>query len=182
VLNSTNSGALMPAFDTQTIGNALGWGLVFDTPNAFVWEIGHESVFTGKMAELAKRQMRKKIPELELALEGRVEEHHRFLLRVQLRRLQAVEEDLGVLEHRIQEKLKPYAAELTLLDEIPGVDWKLAAGIIAEMGVDMSVFGNVSQLASWAGICPGNNESGGKRKSSRIPKGNVYLKTALVEA
>jgi transposase len=69
-----------------------------------------------------------------------------------------------------------------LLDEIPGVDWTLAAGIIAEMGVDMSVFGSVSQLASWAGVCPGNNESGGKRKSSRIPKGNVYLKTALVEA
>jgi transposase len=68
------------------------------------------------------------------------------------------------------------------LDEIPGVDWTLAAGIIAEMGVDMSVFGSVSQLASWAGVCPGNNESAGKRKSSRIPKGNVYLKTALVEA
>jgi transposase len=135
-----------------------------------------------EMAELAKRQMRKKIPELELALEGRVEEHHRFLLRVQLRRLQSVEQDLGVLEQRIQEKLKPYAAQLTLLDEIPGVDWTLAAGIIAEMGVDMSVFGSVSQLASWAGICPGNNESGGKRKSSRIPQGNVYLMTALVEA
>jgi len=101
---------------------------------------------------------------------------------VQLRRLQSVEQDLGVLEQRIQEKLKPYAAQLTLLDEIPGVDWTLAAGIIAEMGVDMSVFGSVSQLVSWAGICPGNNESGGKRKSSRIPKGNVYLKTALVEA
>jgi transposase len=66
------------------------------------------------------------------------------------------------------------------LDGIPGVDGTLAAGIIAEMGVDMTVFGSVSQLASWAGICPGNNESGGKR--SRIPKGNVYLKTALVEA
>jgi len=65
------------------------------------------------------------------------------------------------------------------LDGIPGVDGTLAAGIIAEMGVDMTVFGSVSQLASWAGICPGNNESGGKR--SRIPKGNVYLKTALVE-
>ena len=135
-----------------------------------------------EMAQLAKRQMRKKIPVLELALEGRVEEHHRFLLRVQLRRLQAVEEDLSVLEHRIQEKLQPYAAEATLLDEIPGVDETLAAAIIAEMGVDMNVFGSVSQLASWAGICPGNNESGGKRKSSRIPKGNVYLKTALVEA
>jgi transposase len=135
-----------------------------------------------EMAQLAKRQMRKKIPVLELALEGKVEEHHRFLLRVQLRRLQAVEEDLSVLEYRIQEKLQPYAAEATLLDEIPGVDETLAAAIIAEMGVDMGVFGSVSQLASWAGICPGNNESGGKRKSSRIPKGNVYLKTALVEA
>ncbi len=69
-----------------------------------------------------------------------------------------------------------------MLQEIPGVDWTLAAVIIAELGVDMSVFGNVSQLPSWAGLCPGNNESAGQRKSSRIPKGNVYLKTALVEA
>jgi transposase len=73
-------------------------------------------------------------------------------------------------------------AELALLDEIPGVDWTLAVVIIAELGVDMSVFQSVSQLASWAGVCPGNSESAGKRKSSRIPKGNVYLKTALVEA
>jgi transposase len=62
------------------------------------------------------------------------------------------------------------------------VDWTLAAVIIAELGVDMRVFQSVTQLASWAGVCPGNNESAGKRKSSRIPKGNVYLKTALVEA
>jgi transposase len=135
-----------------------------------------------QMAELAKKQLRKKIPELQLALEGKMEEHHRFLLSVQLHRLWAVEKDLGFVEQRIQEKLKPYAAEMTLLDEIPGVDATLAGAIIAELGVDMSVFENVSQLASWAGVCPGNNESGGKRKSSRIPKGNVYLKTALVEA
>jgi transposase len=135
-----------------------------------------------EMAELAKKQLRKKIPELELALEGKVEKHHRFLLRVQLRRLQAVEEDLGILEQRIQEKLKPYAAQFTLLQEIPGIDETLAAAIIAELGVDMGVFENVSQLSSWAGVCPGNNESAGKRRSSRIPKGNVYLKTALVEA
>jgi transposase len=134
------------------------------------------------MAELAKRSLRSKIPQLELALEGRMEEHHRFLLRMQLDRLEAVEHDLTVLEQRLQEKLKPYAIQLALLDEIPGVDWTLAAVIIAELGVDMSVFQNVSQLASWAGVCPGNNESAGKRKSSRIPKGNVYLKTALVEA
>ena len=135
-----------------------------------------------EMAELAKRRLRNKIPELELALEGRVEEHHRFLLKLQLDRLESVEKDLAVLEQRMQEKLEPYAAQLALLDEIPGVDWTLAAVIIAELGVDMSVFENVSQLASWAGVCPGNNESAGKRKNSRIPKGNVYLKTALVEA
>jgi transposase len=134
-----------------------------------------------EMAELAKGRLRQKIDELGPALEGKLEEHHRFLLRLQLHRLEAAEKDLTVLEQRIQEKL-PYEAQLTLLDEIPGVDWTLAAVIIAEMGVDMSVFGSVSQLASWAGVCPGNNESAGKRKSSRIPKGNVYLKTALVEA
>ena len=135
-----------------------------------------------EMAELAKKKLRSKIPELEMALEGRVEEHHRFLIKLQLDRLESVEKDLEILEQRIQQKLEPYAAQMTLLDEIPGVNWTLAAVIIAELGVDMSVFESVSQLASWAGVCPGNNESAGKRKSSRIPKGNVYLKTALVEA
>ncbi len=109
-------------------------------------------------------------------------EHHRFLLKLQLARLEMVEKDLTILEQRIQEKLQPYASQLALLQEIPGVDWTLSAVIIAELGVDMSVFKSVSQLASWAGLCPGNNESAGKRKSGRIPKGNVYLKTALVEA
>src|SRR3984893_12819616 len=135
-----------------------------------------------EMAELAKGLLRKKMSELELALEGKLEEHHRFLLRLQLDRLDAADKDLAVLEQRIQEKLKPYGAQLTLLDEIPGVDWKVAAAIIAELGVDMSVFQNVLQAASWAGVSPGNHESAGKRKSSRIPKGNVYLKTALVQA
>src|SRR6201993_1836566 len=135
-----------------------------------------------EMAELAKRKLRSKIPELELALEGRLEEHHRFLLKLQLDRLELVEKDLEILEQRIQQQLEPYAAQLALLDEIPGVDWTLAAVLIAEMGVDMSVFANVSQMASWAGVCPGNNESAGKRKSSRVPRGNIYLKAALVEA
>ncbi len=81
-----------------------------------------------------------------------MEEHHRFLLRMQLDRLEAVEHDPTVLEQRLQEKLKPYAVQLALLDEIPGVDWTLAAVIIAELGIDMSVFQNVSQLASWAGV------------------------------
>lgn len=135
-----------------------------------------------EMAELAKRKMRSKIPALRLALEGRVEEHHRFLLKLQLERVESVEKDLMVLEQRIREKLEPYASQLDLLDEIPGVDWTLAAVIIAELGIDMTVFESVSQVASWAGVCPGNNESAGKRKSSRTPRGNVYLKCALVEA
>jgi transposase len=135
-----------------------------------------------EMAELAKGRMRRKIPQLQLALEGKLEEHHRFLLRLQLNRLDAMDGQLAILEQRIQQKLEPYAAQLALLQEIPGIDRALAAVIIAELGVDMSPFRTVSQLASWAGVCPGNNESAGKRKTSRIPKGNVYLKTALVEA
>jgi transposase len=107
-----------------------------------------------EMAELAKGLLRKKIPELELALEGKLEQHHRFLLELQLQRLEAAEKDLAVLEQRIRQMLEPYAAQLALLDEIPGVDWTLAAVIIAELGVDMSVFGSVSQLASWAGVWP----------------------------
>ena len=88
-----------------------------------------------QMADLAKGLLRKKIPELKLALEGKFEDHHRFLLGVQLGRLQAVEEDLRLLEHRIQEKLKPYGMQLALLQQIPGVDWTLAAVIISELGV-----------------------------------------------
>jgi len=135
-----------------------------------------------EMAELAKGKLRNKIPQLQLALEGKLEEHHRFLLQLQQDRLDAAQKDLATLEQRIQQKLEPYAAQLALLQEIPGVDWTLAAVIIAELGIDMTAFQSVSQLASWAGVCPGNNESAGKRKSTRIPKGNVYLKTALVEA
>jgi transposase len=135
-----------------------------------------------EMAELAQKRLRGKIPELVPALEGKLEEHHRFLLQLQLDRLKAAEKDLVLLEQRIREKLQPYAVQLALLDGIPGVDWTLAAVIIAELGVDMSVFQNVAHLTSWVGVCPGNNESAGKRKNSRIPKGNVYLKTALVEA
>jgi transposase len=135
-----------------------------------------------EMAELSKGKLHSKIPQLELALEGKLEEHHRFLLQLQQDRLDAAERDLATLEQRIQQKLEPYAAQRALLQEIPGVDWTLAEVIIAELGIDMSVFQSVSQLASWAGVCPGNNESAGKRKNTRIPKGNVYLKTALVEA
>jgi transposase len=135
-----------------------------------------------EIAELAKVRLQEKIPQLEAALEGRLEEHHRFLLRIQLRRLRQVDADLGELEKHLFEKLRPYAPQHALLMEIPGVDRILAAVIVAELGVDMSVFGSVARVASWAGVCPGNYESAGKRQSGRTTKGNVYLKTALVEA
>lgn len=134
------------------------------------------------MAELARGRLRKKIPDLELALEGRVEEHHRVILGVQLRRLEQTDEAIAEIEQRIEEKLTPYQKERELLKGIPGIDVKLAAAILAELGVDMSVFHSAEHLAAWAGVTPGNNESAGKRKNSRIRKGNVHLKTALVEA
>jgi len=134
------------------------------------------------MAQLAKGRLREKIPQLEPALEGRMEEHHRYLLKLQLRRMRDLDQDLAELEERIQQRLEPYREQLQLLEEIPGVDWTLAAVIIAELGVDMKVFPTASQLASWAGVSPGNNESAGKRRNARVTKGNFYLKTALVEA
>jgi transposase len=135
-----------------------------------------------EMAELAKGRLREKIPQLEPALEGRMEEHHRYLLKLQLARMRALDNDLAQVDARIEEKLQPYRPQLELLMEIPGVDWTLAAVIIAELGVDMKVFGSSSQAASWTGVCPGNNESAGKRKSGRTTQGNVHLKTALAEA
>ena len=135
-----------------------------------------------EMAELAKGRLRAKIPQLEPALEGRLEEHHRKVLKLQLQRMRSLDRDLAELEAEIQEKLKAYRSQLELLTEIPGMDWTLAAVVIAEMGVDMKVFETSSRLAAWAGVCPGNNESAGRRKSGRISPGNVHLKTALVEA
>ena len=111
-----------------------------------------------------------------------MEEHHRYLLKRQLRRMRELDKDLGELEARIQEKLQPYQKQLELLTEIPGVDWTLAAVIIAELGVDMKVFASASQVACWAGVAPGNHESAGKRRKVRVTQGNVHLKTALVEA
>lgn len=135
-----------------------------------------------QMAQLAKRQLRRKIPQLELALEGKVEEHHRFLLDIQLRRLEQVDQHIAQLDQRIDQKLAPYFETRDRLTEIPGVDKVLAASIIAEVGTDMTVFKNSAHLAAWAGTCPGNNESAGKRKRARARKGNVHLLTALVEA
>jgi len=134
------------------------------------------------MADLARGQLRRKRSDLILALEGRMEEHHRFLLATQLRRLEAIEQDIAALDLRINEKLEPYRMPHALLMQIPGVDWLVAAVLIAEIGVDMSVFLSVYHLSAWAGVCPGSHESAGRQKSGRARKGNVHLRTMLVGA
>jgi transposase len=134
------------------------------------------------MAKLAKGKLRRKLPELALALEGRVEEHHRFILRIQLERLKQLDAQIDLLEERIEQKLEPYRKQHQQLRQIPGVDWALAAVIIAELGIEMSVFRSPKHGAAWAGVAPSNNESAGKKKGTPSRKGNVYLKTALVEA
>src|SRR4051812_19019006 len=128
-----------------------------------------------EMADLAKRKLRRKLEPLALALNGRLTEHHRYLLAFHLRRVEAIDE-------RIEEKAQPYAAQRRLLRQIPGVDDRIALAIIAEIRIDMTVFGNARRLAAWAGVCPGNHESAGKKKSTVARKGNIHLKTTLVQA
>lgn len=135
-----------------------------------------------QMAELAKGRLRHKLAELQLALEGSVEDHHRYLLKMQLGQLQQVEEMLASLDQHIEQKLEPYRAQHTRLMTIPGVNWYVAAVLLAEVGDDMTVFTSASHLAAWAGVCPGNHESAGRYKKAPARRGNVHLKTALVNA
>src|SRR6266536_282499 len=135
-----------------------------------------------EMAELAQKRMRSKIPLLKLALDGRMEAHHRQLLSLQLDRLDRFEADLRQLNAKLEVKLKPYERQMELLDGIPGIDWVVAATVIAEIGVRMSQWPSVGHLTSWAGLCPGQNESAGKRGKSSVRPGNPYLRSALVEA
>src|SRR3954451_16894063 len=116
-----------------------------------------------------------------LALDGRLSEHHRYLLAFHLRRVEAIEADLRTFDERLEEKARPYTAQRQLLRQIPGVDDRLALAIIAEIGIDMTVFDNARRLAAWAGVCPGNHESAGKKKTA-TRKGNIHLKTSLVQA
>jgi len=137
---------------------------------------------TEQMADMARGLLRRKHGALVLALQGSLEEHHRLLLRLQLRRIDDAQRDIAALDEHIDARLEPYREQHRLLMEIPGVDWLVAAVIIAEVGVDMSVFPTHRHLAAWTGVCPGNYQSGRRSKSGPVRKGNPYLKTALVQA
>jgi transposase len=135
-----------------------------------------------KLADLARKRLRGKIPELRLALQGRVTEHHRFLLRMHLDHITHLEDLIGRLGRRIEESLAPVAEAEQRLQTIPGVSQRVAETVLAEIGTDMDQFPSAGHLASWAGMCSRNNESAGKRRSGRITKGNRWLKRILVQA
>jgi transposase len=134
------------------------------------------------LAELARKRLRAKIPQLRQALHGRVTEHHRFLLRMYLDHVEHLEELIARLSGRVAEVIAPFACPVERLKTIPGVSDRLAEIILAEIGADMGQFPSAGQLASWAGLCPGNDRSAGKRRSGRVTFGNRWLKQALVQA
>jgi transposase len=133
------------------------------------------------IAQLARGRLRAKLPDLRRALEGRFSGHHALLVRRILAKLDFLEEAIAELSADIDRLMAPFAAELELLDTIPGVNRLAGQCLIAEIGVDMARFGSSAQLASWAGRCPGNHESAGKRKSGRAPKGSKWLAATLAE-
>ena len=134
------------------------------------------------LAELAQRRLRGKIPELRLALEGRVRDHHRFLLKEFLDEWKALGKRIQRIEEEIDRRMVPFEEAVTLWQSIPGVDRVTACNLVAELGVNMAQFPTAQQLASWAGLCPGNNESAGKRLSSVTRDGNKWLRRALCQA
>lgn len=134
------------------------------------------------LADLARGTMQKKRDALRLALDGRFQEHHRFLLQVHLSVLDSLDAQIQTIQTRIDQRLAPYREPMQRLMEIPGVQHTVAATLIAEIGTDMSVFQSADHLAAWAGLCPGNNRSADKRRREPVRKGNVHLQSILVEA
>lgn len=135
-----------------------------------------------EMAELALGHLRKKLEPLARALKGRLDENDRWLLRAQMERLERIDLEIAAVEARMDEHLAPHADLRKRLTGMPGVSLIVAAILIAEIGTNVDAFPTDHHLAKWAGLCPGNNESAGKRFSGRASKGNEYLRTALVEA
>lgn len=135
-----------------------------------------------RLAQLAKRRLRVKIPELVRALEGRFSEHHAMLLRLHLDHIDHLDQTITTLDERIDEVMAPFAEARERLTTIPGVAYRTAEVIIAEVGADMSRFATSGHLASWAGLCPGNNESAGKHYSGKTRKGDLWLLDALTQA
>lgn len=134
------------------------------------------------LADLARGKLRKKLPELRRALEGRLLAHQRVLIGQILAHIDFLEGSIERLQAEIDQALAPFEGEMELLQTIPGVGQTVAAAIVAEIGVDMERFPSAKHLAKWAGLCPGNRTSGGKRLGGKPAGGDTWLKAALGEA
>jgi transposase len=134
------------------------------------------------LADLARGRLRKKLPALREALEGRFESLHALLIGSILAHLDFLDEQIERLSDAIEEQLRPFQPAVELLRTLDGIETRTAQNILAEIGVDMSVFPSAAQLASWAGQCPGNDQSAGKRRSGRTRKGSKWLDDALKDA
>jgi transposase len=135
-----------------------------------------------ELAELARGRLRRKLPGLQAALRGQVSDHHRFLLRLEMSHLESLEGLIAELSQRIETVMAPFREAAERLKTIPGVDQRTAEGLVAEIGVDMGRFPTSGHLASWAGMCPGNNQSAGKHRSGRTTKGDRWLRQTLTQA
>ena len=133
------------------------------------------------LAELARGRLRSKLPELREALAGRFDAHHALLVRLALDHVEQLERSITTLDQEVDRVIAPFARARDRLDTITGVGKRAAECIIAEIGIDMQVFPTAAHLASWAALCPGNNVTGGKRRSGKTRKGNVWLGEILVE-
>lgn len=134
------------------------------------------------LAQLARGRLREKLPELERALVGRVEAHQRFLLAEQLAHVDFLDAAVDRVSAEVAERLRPDEAVIANLDTIPGIGRHIAEALVAEIGTDMERFPTAHHLASWAGMCPGNHESAGKRQSGKTRKGSPWLRVLLVQA
>jgi transposase len=133
------------------------------------------------LADLARGRLRKKLPELRRALQGRFRRHHGFLVEQILAKIDFLDETLERLTTELEARLAPFAPMLANLDTIPGVDRSTAVSILAETGGDMTRFPSAGHLCSWAAMCPGHDESAGKRRSGKTRKANRYLRAALIQ-
>jgi len=133
------------------------------------------------LAALAHRRIRAPAEELCEALRGRVTKHHRFLLRLHLQQIDIFDAAIVAIDQEVDANVEPFRAAITILTTIPGVSDLSARTIVAEIGTDMSRFPTDGHLISWAGLCPRNDESAGKRRSNRMRKGAPWLKTTLIQ-
>jgi transposase len=134
------------------------------------------------LAELAKGRLREKQDLLEKALRGTLKSHHRFMLAQHLSHIDFLDEAIERLDAQIGEQMRPFEAQIQRWDSLPGINRRIAEIVIAEVGADLQPFADADHLASWAGMCPGNNQSAGKRFSGKTRKGSKWLRRALIEA